>query len=372
MIPLFQPSIGPEEKRAVADVLESLWLGKGNVTDRFEAAWAERLKVPKEHLVSTNSATSALFSVVQLASWNKGDEVILPSISFVGAANAVAAVGARPIFADVDPLTLNLTYETFAAKVTPKTRGLLLLHYGGYPCRDLPKIADYCTENRITLVVDNACSPLTLFQGVPTGCWGDFGIWSFDAAKLLTNGDGGLIYAKRLEAAQKLRCLNSLGLTVESGLSNKSKSEWWNFDVTFFSGRAITNDLASAIGLEQLKKADHFNEIRRKITLEYWEALEKIPGLVLPPLPISETSPSYYMFWVQLKERNALAEYLRREGIYTSFRYKPFHLIPKYESHSSLPAAEQAGRCTLNLPLHANLTSQDIRKIVKAISDFQG
>jgi aminotransferase len=372
LINVFQPSLGAEELEAVRHVFESNWPGKGIVTDRFEAAFARHLGTDRALVRSANSCTEGLFTAMHVLGIGPGDEVVLPTISFVGAANAVLASGARPVFCDVDRESLNCTASSIEAQLTERTKAVLLLHYGGVPC-DMEAIGTLVARRGLRLVEDNACSVASSFRGAACGSFGDVSVWSFDSMKTLVTGDGGMLWCRTPELATRAEQLLYLGLGSKSGLKNDVETRWWEFDVTCVGRRGILNDIASAIGLEQLKKLPRFLERRRQIHEHYDRELSNIAWLRCPPpVPAGSTS-SYYLYWIQTRtdRRDRLATHLRRDGIYTTFRYYPLHKVPFYGADVRLPEAERAADETLCLPLHQSLSDDDLERIVASIRGFE-
>jgi len=373
MINVFQPALGTEELEAVRKVFESNWVGKGRLTDRFEAEFASYLGVDRALIRSLTCCTEGLFLSMALLEIGPGDEVILPSISFVGAGNAVAASGARPVFCDVDPRTLNTTAEHIAPKITPKTRAVMILHYGGLPCQ-MDEICALVEGRRLALIEDSACSVASRYHGRACGTFGDVGAWSFDAMKILVTGDGSMLYAREPEMAERAEQLLYLGLVSKSGLARAQSvdSRWWEFEISCFGRRVIMNDIASAIGLEQLKKLPGFIRRRREVHERYTDALSDLDWLRVPSKLPKGVESSYYFYWVQVEPgvRDKLAWYLREQGVYTTFRYYPLHWVGLYNAGGSLPNAELAAQTTLCIPMHHSLSDSDVHKVIDCIRLF--
>lgn len=368
-INVFQPRLGEQELAAVAEVFQSNWLGHGPRTRAFEAAFAEHLGVAPESLVFVNSGTAGLFAATALLDLGPGDEVVLPSISFVAAGNAIRAVGATPVFCEVDPATLNPTAEHVAARFTPRTKAVVLLHYGGYPGA-VAEIAGLCRARGIALIEDAACAVASRVDGKAVGTFGDLAMWSFDAMKVLVTGDGGMLYVRDPERARRARALVYHGLERSSGFqSAKVSHRWWELDVREYGGRQIGNDLTAAIGLVQLRRLPEFLAARRAVVEFYDRELAGVPGLLLPPpLPAGHTT-SYYFYWVRMaaEVRDAVAADLLAAGVYTTFRYPPLHRIPAYGPAPELPATDAAANQTLCLPLHQGLDEDDLRTVVSEL-----
>jgi aminotransferase len=373
MINVFQPELREEELAAVRRVFESNWVGKGKMTEQFEAGFAAYLGVERALLRSTTCCTEGMFQAMALLGVGAGDEVILPTVSFVGAANAVAACGARPVFCDVDPRTLNATAATIEAKLTTRTKAVLLLHYGGLPC-DMDEVCGLLRRRGVALVEDSACSVASRYRGRACGTLGDVGTWSFDAMKILVTGDGGMMYCRDADLARRAEELMYLGLVTKSGLSSAVDKRWWEFEISCFGRRAIMNDVASAIGVEQLRKLPSFIARRKCVRDFYDRELARFGWLRLPPPTPPHAESSEYFYWVQTRPevRDRLALHLRERGVYTTFRYYPLHLVKLYGSTDALPGAEEAARTTLCLPIHQSLSPDDLARIVEGVAAFHG
>lgn len=372
MINLDQPSLGAEELEAVRRVFASNWLGKGKLTAQFEQEFANHLRVPREHLRSSNSCSEGLFLSLKLVGIGPGDEVVMPSISFVASANAAVERGAKPVFCDVDRRTLNATAEAIEVVLTPRTRAVMLIHYGGLPA-DMDPILELLRPRGILIIEDSACSVASLYKGRTCGTMGDIGVWSFDPAKILVTGDGGMVFCADLGMAHRAELELNLGRS-KSGLANVAASRWWEFDVFCAGRRSNTNDICSAIGLEQIKKLSAVLDRRREIDLFYRRELADLEWLTPPPEVPPDCRSSHYFYWIQVAgegRRDRLATYLRDKGIYTAFRYHPLHRVSFYgATEQSLPCTEQVAEETLLLPMHQSLSDADLQKILEAIRAF--
>ncbi|MDJ0466242.1 DegT/DnrJ/EryC1/StrS family aminotransferase [Streptomyces sp. H27-C3] len=371
MINLFQPQLGAAELSAVADVFDSRWLGHGPRTTAFEAAFAEHLGVPADRVVFVNSGTSGLFLAMETLGLRPGDDVVLPSMSFVAAANAVMASGARPVFCDAQVRTLNPSLEDIEKALTPRTKAVVVLHYGGYP-GDIVRITERCRELGIAVIEDAACSVASSVDGKRVGSFGDMAMWSFDAMKIMVTGDGGMFYARDAEQAARARRLAYHGLAQPSGLgAAKVSHRWWELDIPEVGRRVIGNDLTAAIGSVQLSRLAELIGRRREIVDLYDRELAGIPGLLLPPpLPAGHAS-SYYFYWVQMDAaiRDQVASELFAAGIYTTFRYATLHKVPAYGSDAVLPQSDHAAGRTLCLPLHPGLSDDDVRTVAARLDE---
>jgi aminotransferase len=368
-IQLFSNSLGEEELRAIKPVFESKWIGFGNEARLFEKELGER--IGSSRLLTVNSCTSALFMSMKVLGIASGDEVIIPSVNFIGAANAVLEVGAKPVFADVDLRYLNIIPEEIGRLRNKNTKAVILLHYGGHPC-DMEKIRKF-TEG-IYIIEDSANSILSKYKGVNCGTLGDIGCFSFDAMKILSVGDGGAISVKDEKLFEKAQQLRYLGIKDrQSGIDAlKEKTQrWWEVELYHSSGRYITNDILSAIGRIQLRKIGGFIKRRKEIWHIYQNALSGLDWLELPPEPLPETESSYYLYWLKAKERDRFARHLIENGIYCTFRYYPLHLIRYYDHKERLAKSELLNDTTLNIPIHQNLSDSDIKTVIETIKGFK-
>lgn len=373
MINVFQPSVGAGELAAVGEIFDSGWVGRGKRTAEFEKAFASHLGVGPANVTSMSCCTEALFMAMTLTGIGPGDDVVLPSVSFVGAGNAVAAHGARPVFCDVDPRTLNPTVSDIEAALTARTKAVMILHYGGLP-GDVARIASLCRDRGILLVEDAACSLGSSVDGAPCGTIGDIGAWSFSGPKIVTTGDGGMFAAKDPELVQRAAERAYMGLMQFSGYSQaktSNRTRWWEFQVSSFSRRSIMNDIQSAIGIVQLDRLEEFLRRRREIVRRYDEDLAGVDGLTLPPpVPDGQVSANY-LYWVQMDERirDDVARDLYDNGVYTTFRYAALHKVDAYDSDVQLPGTDQAVARTLCLPVHQGLDDEDVSRIVAQVAD---
>ena len=371
MINVYQPTLGKEELEALEKVFESNWLGKGKRVAEFEEKYAEHLGCPKELLLTTNCCSEGLFSSMHLLDIQPGDEVIVPSISFIGAGNAVCAHGAKLVLCDVDPRTLNARPEDIEKMITPKTKAILLLHYGGVP-GDLDGIMALAKKYNLKVIEDAAAGVCTRYKGKAVGTFGDMGMWSFDAMKILVCGDGAMLYFNTPELRKKADRWLYFGLEAKSGYENSVAQKWWEFDISSFGHRAIMNDITAAMALEQLKKLPMYMEKRKYVAYFYDENLKQFSWIELPPTLPEYVESSYYFYHIQIKNgmRDQLAKFLRENGIYTTYRYYPLHRVPGYGVTGNFPNADYAADHTLNLPLHQTISDEELNYILEKIKEF--
>jgi len=372
MIDLFKPCLGDEELRAVSDVFRSGWLGAGKKVEGLIEKFSYKIGASQRHLLTLSSCTDGLFMAMELCDVYNAD-VVMPTIHFVGAANAVWAAGGVPVFCDVDPVTLNPTVGHIDAVVTHRTKAVCILHYGGRPCDDIENIASYCNDRGIYLIEDSACSLDSYYNGKACGMFGDIGLWSFDPMKLLSCGDGGMMHIRTTKMVERAKKLAFFGLSKKSGLisSQTSNSRWWEFEVEEAGRYSSMNDITAAIMLKQLESLPDFKKQRATVDSIYRRCLEKIEGLSICPKIQLTGVHSHYFFWIQTPYRDELAVYLKDHGVYTTFRYYPLHKVSYYGLPTrQYPGAEEASETTLLLPIHAALTVNDVVDICTKISEF--
>lgn len=371
MINVYQPTLGSEELEAIKEVFKSNWLGKGKKVADFEEQYAKHIGSSKDLVISTNCCSEGLFSSMHLLDIQPGDEVIVPTISFIGAGNAVCAHGAKMVLCDVDPHTLNARAEDIKKVITPKTKALLLLHYGGIPC-EMDEIIDLCKEYNIKLIEDAAAGVCSTYKGKAIGTFGDMGMWSFDAMKILVCGDGAMLHFNSPVLRKKADRWLYFGLETKSGYENSVAQKWWEFDISSFGHRAIMNDITASMALEQLKKLPAYMDKRAKVHKFYNDNLKQFSWISLPPELPDYVSTSYYFYHVQIKNglRDKFAKYLRENGVYTTYRYYPLHRVPGYGVTGEFPNADYAADNTLNLPIHQSISDQDLNHILKVVKEF--
>jgi len=370
MINIFQPCLGKEELDRIGKVFASNWIGKGKEVAQFEQAFAAMNGKDASHFTSTTCCTEGIFLAPQLFRC-QGFDVIVPTISFVACGNAVFAADAELKLCDVDPRTLNVRASDIEKAITPHTRMVYVTHYGGIPC-EMDEIMALCESRGIIVVEDAACATGAIYVEEAVGTIGDMGVWSFDAMKILVTGDGGMIYLQNPFLIDKAKEYLYLGLpgSTRSGIDSADYNSWWEYEVNRPGRRAIMNDIAGAIGNEQIKKLPDFLDRREKIARIYREGLSSLDWLILCPEPKDYVKEVNYMFWIQTKHRDELARFLLWKGVYTTFRYWPLHRITYFKAKGSFPGADYACTHTLNLPIHQAMSIEDVDKVIESIKDF--
>ena len=371
MINVMQPTLGKEELDRISEVFKSNWIGKGQLVTEFEQMYAKHLGSNPNQVLSTNCCSEGLFSSMYLLDIHPGDEVIVPTISFVGAGNAVCAAGAKLVLCDVDPRTLNVRAKDIEPLINSKTKALLLLHFGGIPC-EMDEIMSLCKAHNIKVIEDCAAGVCSSYKGKALGTFGDMGMWSFDAMKILVCGDGAMLHFNSPELREKAEKYLYFGLEMKSGYENSVAQKWWEFDISCFGHRAIMNNVTAAMAIEQFKKLPDYMKKRAHVHDFYDEQLSKISWIDTPPTLPDDWTTSYYFYHIQVKngKRDELAKFLREHGIYTTYRYFPLHRVKKYGVSGVFPGADYATDNTLCLPLHQSLSDDDLETVTTKINEF--
>ncbi len=373
MIPLIRPYLGEEEVQAVAETIRSGWVAQGPRVAEFEAAFADA--VDAAHGVAVSSATTGLHLAMVALGIGPGDEVVVPSLSFIASANAPRYVGATPVFADVDPATFNVTAETVEAVITDRTRAVIAVHQLGMPA-DLDPIHALCEGRGITVVEDAACAIGSTYRGRRIGGHSDLGVFSLHPRKLLTTGEGGMMTVRDAEVAARLRRLRQHGMSVDS-FTRQSTSEIEQYLEEGFNYRLT--DIQAAIGLVQLGRLDEIVGRRRDQAALYAKAFDGIAGLTAPTDPEYGTT-NYQSYALLVAEdgaatRDELIAGLGAADIASKPALMAAHLEPTFarHPHGALPVTERVHRQGLLLPLFHEMTDEQQERVIeKVIATMRG
>jgi len=370
--PLSDIDLGEEEERSVLKVLRTRWLSTGPVTERFEKAFSKSLG--GGYAISVSNGTAALHLALASLRLKEGDEIVLPSLTFVATASAVLYVGAKPVFADiVSSDDLNISSQEIEKKITKRTKAVLVMHYGGYPC-DMKSIMGIAKRYGLFVIEDAAHAPGAEYQGRKCGLIGNIGCFSFFSNKNLVTGEGGMVATHNKELAERVRKMRSHGMEMLSW--DKYRGHLSSYDIDTLGYNYRTTEIQSALGLVQLKKLDRNNKKRKRLVEIYRKELQEGEGISIP-FSKFKGNPSYHLFPILLApsiDRNKVMERLKDFGIQTSIHYPPVHLFSLYQKRfgykkGMLPNTEEVSRREVTLPLHPRMNEKDVRWIAKKVKE---
>lgn len=367
-IPFYKPSLGKEEVEEVSKVIESGWIGLGPKTEELEQKLEKFLG--KKYIVSTSSATAALHLALIIAGVKENDEVITPAFTFVSTNHVILYQRAIPVFCDIDPVTLCADPQDIIKKITPKTKAIIVMHYGGNAV-DMDPIMKVARKKKIVVIEDAAHAFGGQYKGKMLGTIGDLGCFSFHAVKNLAMADGGAIFTKSSSRVKKLKQLRWMGISRDTWNRSKTKKYSWYYDVPELGYKYHTNDVQAAIGVAQLKKLPQVMKRKNAILKMYEEGLKDISWLTFPKQKPYEVD-GLHNFCIQTKYRDELAEYLQMKGIGTSVHYVPNNRYKMYKKYKAdIPVTNQAWRRVLLLPFFSTLTNQEVKYIISTIRSFK-
>lgn len=368
-IPMSRPSLGGSEIDLVAEVFDSGWLGEGEYTERFEKSVASLVQAAD--MVAVNTGTSALHLSLEALGIGPGDEVILPSFTYAADAMAVRMCGAKPLFCEIDPMTLNLDSDHVATLTGDRCRAIMPTDYAGLPC-DTSVIRKRIGAKNIKIIRDASHSFGSCINKRVVGVWNgeDITCFSFDPIKNLTCGEGGGIVVNNPELAAKLRIMKRLGF---------ERSPW-----TSFSGKIVTenqvtqsgfryhmSNINAAIGLAQLQRFGEMIEKKQHLAKTYDELLSGHPMIHLFERDYDQIVPFMFVIRVEASHRDRLVEYLNTRGIHAGLRYTPCHLHPLFSrDKASLPVTEKICREILSLPLYPDMSVDNIKEVVDGMKSY--
>jgi len=376
-IPFHRPSITAAERDAAIRVLDSGWLTTGERTMEFEEA--VRVAVGTRHAVAVNSATAALHLALEALGIGPDDEVVVPTYTFAACGEVVRYLGARPRLADVDARTLNVTVETIEAQLRPSTRAIMVVHFGGLMA-EVEAIRELAAARGIALVEDAAHALPSSRAGRAAGSIGDAGALSFYATKTVTTGEGGMLVTDSDAIADRARVMRLHGISRDAWKRYTSSGSWY-YEIEDAGFKYNLTDLAAAIGLVQLERAESMRVARERVARRYIEKIRSCGLADAIELPV-EAGPgevhAWHLFPIRLREggtarQAAVIERLRDEGIGTSVHFIPLHLHPYYRrtygyAPDDLPVAAAEYLREISLPIYPDLADADVDRVVDALA----
>jgi perosamine synthetase len=374
-LPFSLPSIGEEEIEAVVRCLRSGWLTTGPMVDAFEREFAAY--VGARHALAVNSCTAALHLALEAVGVEPGDEVITSPMTFAATAAVIEHLGARPVFADCEPDTLNLDPEQVEERVTRRTRAVVPVHFAGQAC-DMRLLLGIARAHGLAVVEDAAHALPAEYDGHRIGSLGDVTCFSFYATKTLTTGEGGMAVTERDDLAARMRLMHLHGMSHDAWKRYRRDGSW-RYEILAPGFKYNLTDIAAAIGLQQLRRAQAFHARRREIARRYDAALADVRGLRLPVVRAGN-GHAWHLYVVRLDpdaaglDRDAFVRRLAELEIGVSVHFIPLHMQPFYRERygyqpQDFPNAWAASQQVVSLPIYPRMTDRDVDDVVAAVRE---
>lgn len=371
----------PIEEAEIAEVVASLrsgWLGTGPKVAQFEVDFAKYRRAPQA--IAVNSCTAALHLSMLAEDLGPGDEVITTPLTFCATVNAIIHAGATPVLADVDPRTMNIDPARVEAKLTPRTRAILPVHFAGRPC-EMDAILSLAKRHRLKVIEDCAHAIETEYKGRPAGTFGDYGCFSFYVTKNVVTGEGGMVLAREEATAERIKVLALHGMTKDAW-KRFSDTGYKHYEVVDAGFKYNMMDLQAAVGIHQLRRVEPYWLRRQEIWRQYNEALAGLP-LTLPADPEPGTRHAYHLYTVLIDEaragisRDRFLDAMTGHNIGIGVHYRSIPEHPFYQQTfgwlpEHYPNAARIGRQTVSLPLSPKLTDEDVEDVIAAVKSILG
>jgi dTDP-4-amino-4,6-dideoxygalactose transaminase len=375
-LPFALPEIGDEEIAEVVDTLKSGWVTTGPKAKRFEADFARFLGDASLHCIAVNSATAGLHLALEALGIGPGDEVITTTHTFTATAEVVRYLGADVVLVDIDPATLNIDPALIEAAITPKTKAIIPVHYAGLAA-DMDAIHAIAARHGLQVVEDAAHALPTSYKGQRIGTLQSAAtVFSFYANKTITTGEGGMLVTRDDKLAARAKVMRLHGINRDAFDRFTAKVPSWYYEIVAPGFKYNLTDIAAALGLHQLQKAERFADARRAVVQRYNAGLADQPVL-LPPEPLPGDQHPWHLYVLRLKpqarlQRDALIEALFADGIGVSVHYIPLHQHPYWRERYALrpeqfPHSQFAYEQMLSLPLYSRMTEQDTDRVIAAV-----
>ncbi|SFA80139.1 dTDP-4-amino-4,6-dideoxygalactose transaminase [Collimonas sp. OK607] len=377
-LPFALPEIGEEEIQEVVECLRSGWVTTGPKTKQFEQDFAAYLGDGGE-AIAVNSATAGLHLALEALGVGPGDEVIVPTLTFTATAEVARYLGAELVFVDVDPITLNIDVPAVKAAITSKTKVIMPVHYAGLAC-DMDALLELAHAHGVKVVEDAAHAFPTSYKGRLIGTLdSDITVFSFYANKTMTTGEGGMVVTKDPALAKRMKIMRLHGISKDAFDRFTSKTPSWFYEIVAPGFKYNLTDIASAMGIHQLRKIDRFLVRRQQLAKRYAEELAGLP-LILPADAPAGGTHSWHLYVIRLREdvsigRDAFIQALSDRGIGTSVHYVPLHRQPYWRDTYGLapeqfPHADAAYRAMLSIPLYTKMSDEDQTRVIQALKEL--
>lgn len=376
MIPYSTQDINEADSKAVRAVLRSGWLTQGPALERFEKTLAR--KVGATYAVAFNSGTAALHAAYFAAGIGKGDEVIVPALTFAATANAALYLGAKPVFADCERDYGTMSPKETEKKITKKTKAIVPVDYAGRPA-DLAAFRALARKYKLILIEDGAHSLGATYRGKPVGTQSDMTMFSFHPVKSITTGEGGLIVTDNAGYAEKLRLFRSHGINKDAtSFVRKGRGAWYQ-EMQALGFNFRMPEMSAALGESQLKRLDSFIIKRRAAALRYDELLKNVPGLILPPPECAYEKSAWHLYPIRLTpelkdKRDVVFAKMREAGIGVQVHYLPVHQHVYYEKlgykQNLCPIAEEFAASEISIPLFPRISLKQQKFIATTLKNI--
>ena len=369
MIAVSSPLIGQEELDAIKPVFESGWLGLGSNTYCFEKEVSKFLEA--KNVIAVNTGTSALHLALDAFGIGRGDEVIVPSLTYAASIQPIINLGAVPIFCEVQEQNLLIDLNNVESLITSNTKAVMPIHYCGNPC-DMDRLIDMSKKYNFKIIEDAAHAFGSSYKGRKIGSFGDATCFSFDPIKVITCGEGGAVVLGDNEIAEEIRKKRLLGINKDTWHRYKNERNWF-YEVTTTGYRYHMSNINAAIGLVQLNKLDHFISRRRWICEQYDNAFKELDFITPLKINYDDVAPFMYIIRVPGKQTEFM-EFLGERGIGTGVHYIANHIHPLFRKYSSsdLPLTTRLWNEIVTIPLHCRLSDNDVQKVIENVMLFEG
>jgi dTDP-4-amino-4,6-dideoxygalactose transaminase len=377
-VPFAVPDITSAERLAVDEVLKSLWITTGPKVKQFESAFARA--VGAKHAVAVNSCTAALHLALEALGISRGDEVVVPTLTFAATAEVVRYLGATPVLVDVRREDHNMDPSAFEDAITKKTKAVIPVHFGGEAC-DMKSIEEIARKRSLHIVEDAAHAFPAAYKGRTIGSIGRVTCFSFYATKTITTGEGGMAVTDDAALEERMRIMSLHGISKDAWKRYTAEGSWY-YEIDAPGFKYNMTDIAAAMGVVQLGRANEMLEKRRKVALRYEEAFSSLEGIELPFVRDAKEN-ARHLFVIRLKNgalkinRNQFIDELKELGIGSSVHFIPLHLHPYYRdtlgyAPGCLPVAEDVYSCSISLPIYSKMTDDDVERVISAVLKVHG
>ncbi|MFD2614857.1 DegT/DnrJ/EryC1/StrS family aminotransferase [Paenibacillus gansuensis] len=370
-IPYALPYIGDEEIQQVINTMKSYWLTRGPLTSEFEEKFSAFAGSP--HAIGLNSCTAGLHLAQLAVGIGPGDEVITTPYTFAATANTIIHTGAKPVFVDIDPMTMNIDAKLVEQAITPRTKALIPVHFAGFPC-EMEELIELANRYRLKIIEDAAHAVYSQYKNRPVGSIGDITCFSFYTTKNLATGEGGMVTASDEEVAERIRVMSLHGMNKNAWKRYSEKGSWY-YEVNFAGYKYNMTDIQAAIGLVQLRKLDQMQALRQTYASIYQKAFASCDALITP-YDSKEHRHAWHLYVIRLQDhvnisRNEFIVKLTEAGIGTSVHFIPVTSHPYYQQlgyrTELYPAAKEAYERAISLPLYPGMTEEQVHYVAEQV-----